>query len=67
MYNTIIRKRIPILVFEIDVADLDKSRCSHKFLSHNLPDDTVVNVRCHEDGTIDFRGKKQQYRIILED
>ena len=49
------------------VGELDKSKCSRKFLSHNLRDDVVVNVKCHEDGTLDLRGKKEEYRIIVAD
>lgn len=55
---TIIRKNYPKLTKVIRVGDLDKSKCSTKFLSHNLSDDVLVNVKCHEDGSLDLRGKK---------
>lgn len=63
----IIRKGRPLFVKQMKVGDLDKSKCSHKFLSHNLSDDTIVNVKIYENGTLDLRGKREEYRIILED
>lgn len=63
----IIRKSRPLFVQQILVKDLDKTKCSAKFLSHNLPDDTIVNVKCLQDGTLDLRGKKEEYRIIIPD
>lgn len=63
----IIRKSMPVFVKQIRVADLDKSKCSHKFLSHRFDDDMIIYVKCHEDGTLDLRGKKQEYRIIVAD
>lgn len=61
------RKNKPIFVRRITVGGLDKTKCSTKFLSHNLSDDTIVNVKCYEDGTLDLRGKKEEYRILVED
>ena len=63
----IIRKGRPLFVRLMSVSELDKSKCSSKFLSHNLNDDVIVNVKCFEDGTLDLRGKKEEYRIIVED
>jgi hypothetical protein len=63
----ILRKGKEIFVKQMMVGELDKRRCSPKFLSHNLPDETTVNVKCNPDGTLELRGKKNQYRIILED
>lgn len=63
----IIRKGRPKFVRLMSVSELDKSKCSSKFLSHNLNDDVIVNVKCFEDGTLDLRGKKEEYRIIVED
>lgn len=60
----IIRKGYPVFVRQITVGELDKSKCSHKFLQKNFDDDMIVNVKCLEDGTIDLRGNKQEYRII---
>ena len=65
--KSIIRKNFVIDVLEKKVSELDKTKCSTKFLSHNFPDDYVVFVKCKADGSIDFRGKKQEYRIILPD
>lgn len=65
--KTVIRKSHPTLVCEVEVGSLDVEKCSPKFLSHNLPKDTIVNVKCFADGTFDLRGKKQQYRIVLPD
>jgi hypothetical protein len=53
-----------IWVKELKVKDLDKSKCSYKFLQHNFPDEHIVNVKCFKDGTLDLRGRKQEYRII---
>lgn len=63
----IIRKGRPLFVKVMKVGELDKSKCSHKFLSHNFNDDVLVNVKCYPDGTIDLRGKKEEYRIIVPD
>ena len=63
----IIRKGLPLFVIKIRVGDLDKTKCSNKFLTHNLSDDICVNVKCHQDGTFDLRGKKNEYRIIPAD
>lgn len=54
----ILRKNMPLFVKQIKVGELDKTKCSTKFLSHNLDDDVIVNVKCYEDGTLDLRGKK---------
>jgi hypothetical protein len=35
---------MPLFVLKMKVGDLDKSKCSPKFLSHNLADDVIVNV-----------------------
>ena len=66
IYN-IIRKGRPLHVRKIMAGDLDKSKCSAKFLSHKLNDNTIVNVKCLEDGSFDLRGKKEEYRIIVSD
>jgi len=63
----VLRKRMPVLVKQVRVGDLDKAKCSTRFLSHNFNDDMIVNVKCHEDGTFEFRGKRQEYRIIVPD
>ena len=64
---TVKRKGVSILVQQISVYELDKTKCSKKFLSHNLSDTTLVYIKCNEDGTFDLRGKKQEYRIIVPD
>lgn len=63
----IVRKNHPNLVKQIKVSELDKTKCSSKFLSHNFDDNMLVYVKCYEDGTFDLRGKKEEYRIILPD
>lgn len=63
----IMRKGKPLFVNQIKICDLDKDKLSHKFLRHNFPDDMIVNVKCLKDGTLDLRGKKEQYRIIVPD
>jgi hypothetical protein len=65
--KTITRKDWITFVREMKVSDLDKSKCSHKFLQLNLPDDTIVNVKCYKDGSLDLRGKKEEYRILVDD
>ena len=63
----IIIKNRPISAIQMKVVDLDKTKLSYKFLSHNFSDDMIVNVKCHEDGSLDLRGKKQEYRIVVSD
>lgn len=63
----IIRRGKPLFIKKVRVGDLDKNKMSNKFLSHNFKDDEVVNVKCYQDGTLDLRGKKEEYRIIVED
>jgi len=61
---SVIRKNYPILVMSIKYKDLDKTKCSAKFLSHrNFDDDTLVYVKCNINGNIDYRGKRGEYRI----
>lgn len=67
MIIKIIRKGRLVSVIPSIVGELDKSKLSKKFLELNLPDDAIVNVKCNDDGTIDFRGKKEEYRIIVAD
>lgn len=63
----IMRKKYPTVVKLVKVGELDKSRCSDKFLEHNFPDDMEVYVKCHQDGSFDLRGKKEEYRLIKPD
>ena len=63
----IIRKKMSIFVRIMKVGELDKTKLSTKFLSHNIADDSLVNVKCFEDGTLDLRGKKCEYRINRSD
>lgn len=65
--NIIKRKGFPLYVKKMKIGDLDKTRCSPKFLSHNFPNEMIVNVKCYADGTLDLRGKRSEYRIILPD
>jgi len=61
------RRGRELFVKVMKVGDLDKTKCSHKFLSHNFNDEMLVNVKCFPDGSLDLRGKKGEYRIILPD
>lgn len=61
------RKHYPVFVKETLVGELDKTKCSHKFLMHNFPDDMVVKVKCYSNGELDLRGKKGEYRILISD
>ena len=63
----IVRKKHSNFVKQFKVCELDKTKCSSKFLSHNFDDNMIVNVKCFGDGTLDLRGKKEEYRIILPD
>lgn len=63
----ILRKNRETFVRKITIGELDETKLSNKFLSHNLSDDVIVNVKCHENGEFDLRGKKGEYRIITED
>jgi len=63
----ITRKNMPTVVKQMKVGELDKSKCSTKFLSHNFTDDVIVYIKCLDDGVMDLRGKKCQYRIIVPD
>lgn len=55
------------LVKKMRVGDLDSTKCSRKFLSHHFDENMIVNVKCHEDGTFDLRGKVGEYRIVVPD
>lgn len=61
------RRNMPLFVRVMKVSELDESKCSRKFLSHNLSNDAIVNVKCFEDGRLDLRGKKEEYRILIPD
>jgi hypothetical protein len=63
----VIRKGRATLVRKTKVSELDKVRCSRKFLELNLPDDAIVNVKCDKDGIHDLRGKRCEYRIVIPD
>ena len=60
----IIHKNHPTLVKEMRVDELDIEKCSHKFLTHKFSGAHLLYVRCNKDGTLDLRGKRQEYRII---
>ncbi|MCK9442002.1 MAG: hypothetical protein M0Q13_11350 [Methanothrix sp.] len=59
----ILKKGKFIFVRKFIVSELDKNKCSKKFLNLNLSKDTIVNVKCDIKGNLDLRGKKQEYRI----
>jgi hypothetical protein len=60
---TVIRKKHPITVLKTIVGLLDKSKCSKKFLDLNLTEAKYIYVKCDENGNIEYRGKKQEYRL----
>lgn len=64
----ILHKDWPTLVTPILFKDLDKSKCSNKFLDtcKDFDPETPIYVKCHSNGTLDFREKrnKQEYRIV---
>jgi len=65
--ETIIRNRYQITVLKYKISELDKTKCSEKFLERNFPDDYEVYIKCDEDGNIEYRGDKQEYRIYKID
>jgi hypothetical protein len=60
----VVKKGKPVFVKKVKVSDLDPSKISHKFKTHDFPSDTEVYVKVYENGDIDFRGKKEEYRLI---
>ncbi len=60
----VIKKGKPVFAVKKKVFELDKTKLSHKFLQHNFDNDVEVYIKCFEDGTLDLRGKKGEYRII---
>jgi len=71
--KTILRKGRPVLVKPMTVGELNKDNCSAIFLEHNFPSDMIVNVKCFEDGDLDYRFRMKdnkdhyEYRIIVPD
>lgn len=61
------RKKVDVWVTSFKVWELDKNKCSKKFLEHKFPDDYEVYVKLDNNMEIDYRGKRQHYRIIVED
>ena len=59
----------PILVMPIKVKDLDKEKCSSKFLAHlgvDVDPETTVYVKCDALGNINYRPKakgRTEYRL----
>lgn len=60
----IVHKNWSTHVLKFRVGDLDKSRCSKKFLDLYLDDDVEVYVKCDDKGNVDYRGKNGEYRLI---
>ncbi len=58
------RKKRPCYVLKLKVKDLDKTKCSFKFLSHNFDNDMDVYVKCDAIGNIEHRGNKQEYGLL---
>lgn len=60
----VIKKGMPVFVRKMRVFELDKDKCSPKFLALNMEPEHKVYVKVLADGSIDLRGKKEEYRII---
>jgi len=60
----VIKKGMPVFVIKKKVSELDKTKLSHKFLEHKFDDNEEVYVKCHENGELDLRGRKEEYRLI---
>ncbi len=60
----IIKKGHPIFAILKKVSELDKTKLSHKFKTHNFDDNLDVYVKCFENGELDLRGKSGEYRLI---
>lgn len=60
----VVKKGRPVFVKKMKVSDLDPSKLSHKFKTHGFSSDTEVYVKVYENGDIDLRGKKGEYRLI---
>jgi hypothetical protein len=61
---TIIRKEYPNNVLKVKVKDLDKAHCSKGFLSQNYDGEKCFFIKCDRYGDIEYRGKKQEYRLF---
>lgn len=55
---TIIRKARPMSVVKMKVKDLDKSKCSFMFLSHQFDENSEVYVKCDEQGNLSLHGNR---------
>jgi hypothetical protein len=59
----------PILVMPIMAKDLDKEKCSNKFLAHlgvDIDPETLIYVKCDALGNINYRMKakgRTEYRL----
>lgn len=61
--KTILRKNYPITVLKMKVGELDKTKCSNRFLELNIDDSESVYVKCNDGCEIEYRGRKQEYRL----
>lgn len=61
------RKGRNVFVLKYTVGELDKNKFSRRFLKYNFDDNKVVFVKCFENGKLDLRGKKEEYRILNPD
>ena len=61
---TVSRKKYNITVLKMKIKELDKEKCSHKFLSNNFDGNEEVYVKCDELGNIEYREKNGgEYRL----
>ena len=62
-------KNYPVAVLPMKASELDKTKCSAKFLAfmeRRNQEDLLVYVKCDADGNFDYRkksGNKLEYRI----
>jgi len=60
----VMKKGMPVFVRKMRVFELDRDKCSPKFLALNMEPEHKVYVKVMADGSMDLRGKKEEYRII---
>ena len=64
MVEHITHKGITLPVYRSTIKNLDQSKLSNKFKSHNFPPNHEVFIKCNEDGSPQLRGKRQEYRML---
>ncbi len=67
--ETFIIKNYPVKAIPIRVGDLLLAKCSFKFLQwfntqSHLVDDSILYVKCDDNGVIKYRGKHKEYQFV---